>query len=36
MDKPIYLNERSFHVPADSRQEARRLFGHLYDSLALS
>ena len=33
MDKPIYLNERSFHVPADSRQEARRLFGHLYDLL---
>ena len=31
MDKPIYLNERSFHVPVDSKQEARRLFGHLYD-----
>lgn len=33
MDKPIYLNERSFHIPVDSEQEARRLFGHLYDLL---
>ena len=33
MDKPIYLNERSFHVPLDSEQEAKRLFGHFYDLL---
>lgn len=33
MDKPIYLNECSFHGPVDSEQEARRLFGHLYDLL---
>ena len=33
MDKPIYLNEHSFHVPLDSAQEAKRLFGHFYDLL---
>lgn len=33
MDKPIYLNERSFHLPVDSEHEARRLFGYLYDLL---
>lgn len=33
MDKPVYLNELSFHVAVDSEHEARRLFGHLYDLL---
>lgn len=33
MNKPIYLNECSFRDPVDSEQEARRLFGCLYDLL---
>ena len=33
MDKPIYLNECSFHIPVDSEQEAKRLFGHFYGFL---
>ena len=33
MDKPLYLNECSFQIPVDSEQEAKRLFGHLYDLL---
>ena len=33
MDKPIYLNECSFHVAVDSEGEAKRLFGYFYGLL---